>query len=193
MAEQSPEPQRIVPLLADRSPYSKAEDSLSPHLIGLAKSSRVRGWMMWLLKVGVPAVLVAAVYPALDWVTHRASSRDQNVIAIDVKHLKDRAGADAVVDPDAHAIVAPEIVGTLETRLRALEQLDRGAADAQQKRDTALYEHWVSLAAANAEPRAALRAAAAARARAQYRALVDHRIAPELAADMVLETPIPGR
>lgn len=160
-------------------------DSLSPHLIALAKSQRARA-LAWRA-----ATLFAAVagYPAFQWLQTRYDRASAEALTARVAGMERVTGLPPI-DPRTGMTIPDE--HSLRDRVKALEEQIAGWDAAQREHDIEVYERLVSLAAATTERRPALRAAAARAAVTEFRAQIGRGIGPAQAASVALETAIPG-
>lgn len=163
----------------------EAQDSLAPLVAQGVKSRRVRRW------VGMAAAAIATLVSsgalttgaikAWQWIT----SREDTVVVNTRLGALERAVGLPMSEPEAAAESA------LRIRVAKLERAERDREEAQTGVERVLFERWVSIAAAGAEPRAALRAARAREAVLAYRRELADGMKPRAAAERVLQTQIP--
>ena len=160
-------------------------ESLAPLLEQAAKSRRVRRAASWAVTAiaGLVAsgALTTGAIKAWQWITTREETVQVNTRLAALE----RAVGLPISEPEAAAESA------LRIRVAVLERAERDRQESQLAAEDQLFERWVSIAAATAEPQGRLRALRAREAVEAYRANRRDGLRPMPAAERVLESKIP--
>lgn len=165
-------------------------NSLFPKLLAVVTDRTFLGWFFWLLRWLLASCVLPGCYAVFLWVSTRYDTTSAQALTGRVGALEKEVG---LRQDDLSCASSEPTVNrdtSLEDRVLVIEQWKRCREDRLTLQFIAVERRMVSIAAASAETRPALRAAAAREAVKEFEAVLARQKTPdpEAAAAAVLET-----